>query len=208
MSGSAGALGGAVDVRVEVTGADAAASEAVQATSGTAETARKDASRNWACMADSVRAAAPGVRLGIGGFEPWAGRPGEDAYAAARTAVYQWVAGSDSTFDAVGLVLHAGYDNPSEFDVRLAWAEEKLAELAPGKRAWVLECAGSPGVTGPLPQARHLRRVLAWAGGRPGVEGVCQTAFVDGPERAGLVSFLGRRRAAFDVFQGAGREGP
>lgn len=159
-------------------------------------------------VADSVRAAGSSAHLGLAGFEPWPGTQGADAMAGARRAVYVWAAAAGSPFDRVGFVLHAGFHDRPGFGERLRQAEEAMVLLSPGKRAWVLECAGSPGAAGERHQREHLRAVLSWAGARGSLEGVAQTAFADGPERAGLVSWLGRRRAAFADYRARAGPGP
>lgn len=161
-----------------------------------------------AAVADSVRATGAPTRLGLAGFEPWAGTPGADAWAGARDTLYDWVARPGTPFEVVGLVLHAGFEDRRAFDARLHAAERMLARLPPGKRAWVIEFAGSPGVSGERHQAEHLRAVVAWGRAQEQLEGVAQTALVDGPERAGLVSWLGRRRAAFTAYREALAAGP
>ncbi len=176
---------------------------------GTDDSTRAAAAiRHLATIADSVRAASAATRVGLGGFEPWDGAPGADPLAGARARVFRWAADGDSPIDRVGLVLHAGTDAAAAFETRLDRAGASLDLLAPGKRAWVLECAGSPGIAGESHQARHLDRVLAWARSRPEVEGVSQTALEDGPERIGLVNSLGRRRQAFATYRRAIAGGP
>ena len=152
-------------------------------------------------LADSVRAGNDRTLVGMYGFEPWPTQAGADSHAVARRELFQWAASDSSPVQRVGFVLHAGFGGTDHFAALLAYADTALGRVGPTKKAWVYEFAVCPTVSGEQAQAHHLEWVVRWAAGHPAIEGVSQLSLGDYAERVGLVSALGRKRLAYDVYQ-------